>query len=80
MTSKMGDVAIDLADGADKVKELWSRLHFQYHKKRWGVKSILFKKFFYLRHANCKKTGDYIKKFHELSQRLANMGHICENW
>lgn len=42
MTSKMGDAAIHLADGAETVKELWSRLYLQYHKKGWGAESILF--------------------------------------
>lgn len=34
ITSKMGDVAIDLADVADTIKELWLKLHSQYHEKR----------------------------------------------
>lgn len=44
MTSKMGDAAIDLVNGAETVKELWSRLYLQYHKKGWGAESILFQK------------------------------------
>ncbi len=44
MTSKMGDAAMDLAGGAEIVKELWSRLYAQYHEKRWGTESIIFEK------------------------------------
>lgn len=80
MTSKIGDTTMDLAGGADTVKELWSRLHSQYHEKGWGAKSILFKKLVHLRYADCKGTGDYIGKFHALSQRLANIRRIYKNW
>lgn len=34
ITSKMGDVAMDLADSTDTVNKLWLRLHSQYHEKR----------------------------------------------
>lgn len=80
MTSKMGDAAMDLAGGAETVKELWSRLYAQYHEKRWGAESILFEKLVQLRHSDCESTGDYIGKFRSLSQRLSNMGRACENW
>ena len=38
MTSKIGDAAMDLAGGADTVKELQSRLHSQYHEKGRSVR------------------------------------------
>ena len=38
MTSKMGDAAMDLADGAETVKELWSCLCLQYHDKGRSVR------------------------------------------
>lgn len=80
MTSKMGDAAIDLTDGADTVKELWSRLYSQYHEKGWGAESILFQKLVRFRHSDCEGIGDYVGKLCGLSQRLANMGRVCENW
>ncbi len=80
MTSKMGDAAMDLAGAGETVKELWSRLYAQYHKKRWGTKSILFEKLVQLRHSDCKSPSDYIEKFHSLSQRLSNIRRACKNW
>ena len=80
ITSKMSDAAMDLAGGAETVKELWSRLYSQYHEKRWGAKSILFEKLVKLCHSDCESTTDYIGKFGSLSQRLSNMERACENW
>lgn len=62
MTNKMGDAAIDLATGANMVKELWSRLLTQYHERRWGVKLNFFQKLVHLRHSDCESIGDYIGK------------------
>lgn len=79
ITSKMSDVVMDLASGADIVKELWFRLYSQYHEKGWNAELILFEKLVQLRHSNYENTGDYIGKFQSLSQRLLNMGRVCEN-
>lgn len=70
---------MNLAGSTDIVKKLWFRLHSQYHEKGWRAKSILSEKLVHLRYVNCEKTGNYIGKFHGLSQQLANMRHICEN-
>lgn len=80
MTSKMGDAVMDLATGIETMKKLWLRLLTQYHKKGWGAESILFQKLVYLRHSDCKNSGDYIGKLRGISQRLANMEQICPNW
>lgn len=57
MTSKMGDAAMDLADGAETVKELLSRLYLQYHEKGWGAESILFQKLVHLHHYKVLANG-----------------------
>ena len=79
MTSKIGDAAIDLAGGAETVKELWSRLYTRYHEKRWGANSILIEKLVPHRHSDYESTGDYIGKFRNFSQHLSNMRRACEN-
>lgn len=53
----MGDAATDLADGAETVKELWSRPYLQYYKKGWGAESILFQRLVHLRHYKVLANG-----------------------
>lgn len=69
-----------LAGGTDTVKELFQVTLSVSHKKGRGAKSILFEKLIYLGHSDREGISNYIEKFRGLSQRLANMGRICENW
>ena len=80
MTSKMGDVAMDLAGAAETVKEWWSKLYAQYHEKGWGAESILLEKLVYLFHLDYDSTSDYVRQFRSLSQRLSTMWRVCENF
>lgn len=81
MTSMMGDTDMDLTDGVDTVKELWSWLSYShYHVKGWGAKSILFQKLVRLRHSDCEGIGTYVRKLPGLTQRLTGkMGRVCGN-
>lgn len=76
----MADADMDLADGANIVKELWSRLLYsQYHEKELGAELIHFQKLVRLQYSGCKRTGNYVGNLHGLSQNLANIGRVCEN-
>lgn len=76
----MADTDMDFADGANIVKELWSRLLYsQYHEKELGAELIHFQKLVCLQYSGCKRTSNYVGNLHELSQNLANIGRVCEN-
>lgn len=68
ITSKMGDVAMDLAG-----KELWSRALAQYYEKRWGAKYIFFEKLVQLRHSDCESTGVTLGSF-------VIFPNVCPTW
>ena len=58
MIMKMGDAVMDLVDGVDTTKKLWSRLR---------AYSILFQKLVHLKLSNSEATGNNVGKIYGLS-------------
>lgn len=71
---KIKDIAINLTISIKTVKEFWLKLFTQYHEKSWKTEFILFQKLIYLKYLDYENIENYIDKFYEISQRLANLG------